>query len=181
MVFHKNNADKYVPCRPATIVPIPGENSEYPTNRCYWNYLRVYKQEGSQLLDATPQAILGGWMINGESIPPRVDDLEEEIPGVRGFGTLQVIRGGQSLSASFNFALPPGVIVSPANPGLRRYSLQVQKQPGTRAIPITIRIHLPAGAILESVSLPAVTQGLDVLVETDLQTDVELDVSFSIP
>jgi hypothetical protein len=181
VVFHKNNADKHIPCRPATIVPIAGENTEYPTNRCYWNYLRVYKQQGSELLDATPQAILGGWMINGESIPPRVDELDEEIPGVQGFGTLQVIRGGQSLSTSFEFALPSDVIASRTNSGLRRYSLKVQKQPGTQATPITIRVHLPAGATLESVSMPAVTQGLDVLVETNLQTDVELEVSFRTP
>jgi hypothetical protein len=110
-----------------------------------------------------------------------VDELEEEIPEVQGFGTLQVIRGGQSLSTRFEFALPSGVLASTRNSDVRRYSLKVQKQPGTQAVPITIRVHLPAGAVLDSVSLPAVTQGLDVLVETNLQTDVELEVSFRVP
>jgi hypothetical protein len=54
----------------------------------------------------------------------------------------------------------------------------VQKQPGTRAIPLTVRIHLPAHAVLESVSGQAIMQGQSLLLETDLRTDVELEVRF---
>jgi hypothetical protein len=180
-VIHKNNASKAVPCRPMFTTPEFEAESWYPINRCYWNYLRIYKQEGARLLDATPQAILGGWLLGGrENMPPRVDELDEEIPGVRTFGTLQVVHGGASLSTSFTFALPSGVIVPEDGHGVRSYRLNVQKQPGTRAIPLTIRIHLPGRATLESVSGQALWQDHSLLVETDLRTDVELEVRFTL-
>ncbi|MCK7500511.1 MAG: hypothetical protein MZW92_67410 [Comamonadaceae bacterium] len=41
-------------------------------------------------------------------MPARVDELEEELPGVQGFGTFLVLPGGQSLDTGFQFTLPPG-------------------------------------------------------------------------
>jgi hypothetical protein len=110
-----------------------------------------------------------------------VDELNEEIPGVQGFGTLKVVHGGQSLSTSFTFALPSSVLAVQADSSQRSYHLKVQKQPGTVAIPLTIRIHLPPRAVLKSVSSPALVQDHGLLVETNLRTDVELEIVFSIP
>jgi hypothetical protein len=181
-VVHQNNASKAVPCRPMAGTPAFEAESWYPVNRCYWNYLRIYKQEGARLLEANPQAILGGWLVGGgENLPPQVDELDEEIPGVRTFGTLQVVHGGSSLSTSFAFALPSGVVVLEDDTGVRSYRLNVQKQPGTGAIPLTIRIHLPARAALESVSGQALWQDHSLLLETDLRTDVEFEVRFLLP
>lgn len=179
VVSHKNNARKDIPCVPGVSGQIRIEGEEwYAINRCYWNYLRVYKQAGVKLIKATPQAILGGWTLAGESIPARVDVLDEDIPGAQTFGTLQVVHGGQSLSASFTFALPPSALTVQSSSGERSYRLKIQKQPGTIAIPVTVRIHLPPRAVLKSISLPAILQGQDILVATDLRTDVEFELVF---
>jgi hypothetical protein len=61
------------------------------------------------------------------------------------------------------------------------YRLKIQKQPGTLAIPLVIRIHLPARAVLVSSSKEAVTQGNHLLIEANLQTDFHLELSFRLP
>jgi hypothetical protein len=160
-----------------TAIPQFEEEKWYPINTCYWNYLRVYKQEGVKLLDSTTQAIPGGWLLSGDKLPPQVDELDEEIPGVLGFGTMQVVPGGESLRTRFEFNLPFGVVVE-SDPGIYSYHLKVQKQPGTRAVPLTIRVHLPAHAVLESVLGQALVQGQSLLLETDLRTDLEFELRF---
>jgi hypothetical protein len=180
LITHQNNSDPDVPCIHFDSGQVP-EDYLYPVNRCYWNYLRVYKQQGVELLEAGPHAIPGAWMLLGRSVPARVDELEEEIPGVRGFGTLLVVPGGQSLNTAFRFALPDSVLTRSDASGQMNYHLKVQKQPGTLAIPITIRIHLPERASVQTISLEAIRQGNHLLIETDLRTDVLLELVFELP
>jgi hypothetical protein len=153
----------------------------YPIESCYWDYLRVYKQAGVELMDAAPHFIPGKWMLLGQSIPARVDQLDEKIPGVEGFGTLLVVPGGRSLSTSFKFVLPNTVLSAGEEPSQMAYHLKVQKQPGTLAIPLTARIHFPAQASLQSSSIKGVLQDQHLLIETNLRTDLDLDVVFSVP
>jgi hypothetical protein len=110
-----------------------------------------------------------------------VDELEEDLAGAEGFGTLLVIPGGSSLNTGFHFALPETVTFSGDDPGIYTYRLHVQKQPGTLAHPLLIRIHLPNRAILVDGPPGARLQGGNLLVETTLQTDVELEILFSLP
>jgi len=180
LVTHSNRAREDVPCIQWNSGEISGEKY-YPVNRCYWNYLRVYKQQDAELLEASPHAIPGDWMALGKRVPARVDQLEEEIPGLRGFGTLLVVPGGQSWNTGFTFALPASVLAEAGAPGQLVYRLKVQKQPGTLAVPLTVRIHLPARATLISLSVEAVRQDKDLLIETDLRRDVEIELVFSLP
>jgi len=179
-VMHQNKADSDVPC-------LPGSNGQDPDNRyyridnCYWNYLRVYRQEGITLLDASPHAIPADWMLLGQEVPARVDELEENIQGVRGFGTLLVVPGGQVVTTNFRFALPSAVLAGPDSSGQMTYQLKIHKQPGTLAHPITIRIHLPNRAAVRSISTDAIVQDNNLLIQTDLRTDVDLEIIFSLP
>jgi hypothetical protein len=174
---HTNHADPNVPCihwNQGEITSEPG----YPINRCYWNYLRVYKQAGAELLEATPHAIPANQIILEEPVPARVDDLEDEdLEGVRGFGTLMVVPGGEALNTAFRFALPPEVLLKQ---GEITYPLTVRKQPGTLAVPLVIRIHLPNRARLLSLPEGAVLQDNHLLLETDLQRDVEIELVFQL-
>lgn len=179
-LIHRNNAQPNVPCIQWARGEIEGE-VEYPINRCYWNYLRVYKQADVQLLESTPHAIPGDWMILGEGVPARVDKLEEEIPNVQGFGTLLVVPGGESWNTSFEFGLSATVVSAGSALDEYVYHLKVQKQPGTLAHGLIIRIHLPSHAVLKSVPPGAVLQENHLLLETNLRTDVDLDVTFTVP
>lgn len=181
MVTHTNNGATGIPC-----LHWDGERELenkrlYPIDRCYWNYLRVYVKEGTNLLAATPHEIPGAWMILEQSIPARVDLLDEELEGIQGFGSLLVVPGGESVSTSFDFELPMSVIKDDSATSNLIYRLKIKKQPGTLNTPITIRIHLPHRVIIESVSVDAVIKNNDLLISTDLNTDMEIVVVFRYP
>jgi hypothetical protein len=153
----------------------------YPVNRCYWNYLRVYKQGGVEMVGASPHAIPAEWTLLERDVPARVDELDEEMHGGRGYGTLVVVPGGGTVNTGFEFALPASVVSQTAVADEYIYRLHVQKQPGTLANKLTVRVHLPARARLGSVSMEAVLQGEHILVETDLRTDLALEIVFKLP
>jgi hypothetical protein len=58
------------------------------------------------------------------------------------------------------------------------YRLKVKKQPGTLAAPLILRLRLPEGASLESAVPGAVLEGNDFYLETNLETDLDLQVHF---
>ena len=180
-VFHTNHASETVPCLQWNDAQeIPGERS-YPIDRCYWNYLRVYTPQGTTLLDATPHAVPAGWMMLGDGVPARVDVLDEEINGLQGFGSLLVVPGGKTLSTAFHFALPAAVVSRGADFGLISYRLKVQKQPGSLAVPLVLRIHLPAHAIIEVLPAGASLQNKNLILKTDLRRDLQVELVFRLP
>jgi hypothetical protein len=108
-VFHKNNSADIGPCKQWNKVRAKGEK-DYPITDCYWDYLRVYILPDTYLLDATVQTVPAAWMILNRTIPPQVDVLDEGIDGVRSFGTLKVVPGGQSRRTNFRLALPSRIL-----------------------------------------------------------------------
>jgi hypothetical protein len=178
-VVHRNNAVGIDSCMHWNKVRVEGEQ-EYPIQDCYWNYLRVYTPGGTFLLDSTPQHIPAGWMIKQVSPPAQVDILDEKIEGVQGFGTIQVVPASSALTTQFKFLLPLDVIRVTEEDQLS-YRLKVQKQPGTRAVPITIRILLPEGALVTQAPPGAVVDGTILLLQTDLRLDLQIEVLYQIP
>jgi hypothetical protein len=85
------------------------------------------------------------------------------------------------MSTSFRFALPAAVLSAAPRSGDYIYRLRVQKQPGTVAPPLSLRIHLPPNASVKSMPDQAILQGQHLLLETTLQTDVEMVLIFSLP
>ncbi len=153
----------------------------YPIHRCYWDYLRIYQSSEAVLVDSTPHAVPRAWTILEQEVPPRVDILDEEISGARGYGTLLVVPGGQSLTTTFKFALPPGVLSPLGNSDQSVYRLKVQKQAGTLAVPLTVRIHFPRQASLVSLPPGAVLQDNNVMLQTALKTDLRLEIVVRLP
>ena len=179
-VFHQNNSDHKVPCVQYGGITLEGQE-EYPIDRCYWDYMRIYTVAGTSLQEANPQAIPADWMIRRQAVPAQVDVLEEEIDGVQGFGVLKVVPGGQSVATNFEFILPSHIIETQRDSRNFVYSLRIQKQPGTLAVPVTIRVHLPNNANIQSVPSEAVIQGSNILIETSLKVDREIEIVFDIP
>ncbi len=180
-VRHTNRAQAGVPCiQWDDHGAISGEGA-YPIDRCYWDYMRVYVPQGTLLISATPETIPKSWMILNRHVPPGVDVLDEGWPGLKGFGTLIVVPGDQSVNTSLRFALPPARILSEDTKQLITYKLNVKKQPGTLNNPLTIRIHLPNNAVLESPLSTWIINGKNILIQSDLKVDVHLEVVFHSP
>lgn len=179
-VFHKNNSDSKVPCIQWHGITLEGQG-DYPIDRCYWDYMRIYTAAGTSLQGANPQAIPADWMIRRQAVPAQVDILDEEIDGVQGFGVLKVVPGGQSVATNFEFILPGHIIKAQRDSRNFVYSLRIQKQPGTLAVPIIIRVHIPNKAIIQSVPSGAIVYGSNILIETNLKEDREIEIVFYIP
>jgi hypothetical protein len=186
VVSHQNNAASVVPCDhyPLLDLSMPEfevyREPDYPIDRCYWDYLRAYTLSATELLGASAQTVPAEWTMLGNTVPPQVDILDEKMDGIHGFGTYKVVPGGESLATSFRFGLPTSVISQSEN-GQLAYRLKIQKQPGTLGVPITIRVHLPNGATIQTVPPGAVVQDQNILLQTTLVTDLELEFTFQVP
>jgi hypothetical protein len=177
-VTHHNNASSEVACLQWGGQRSAGQE-QYPIDACYWNYMRVYVPSGTKLLEATPQDVSDEWMILNHGVSGPVDVLEE-VDGLQAFGTLLVVPGGESLVTSFQFRLPEDVLAVRSEAGSLTYRLQIDKQPGTLAVPLVIRIHFPGGAGIQTAFPGAVVDGNQLLIETDLRTDLDLEVNFQL-
>lgn len=185
VVNHQNNAASEVPCVHYPYLDLSAPEFEafrqkdYPIDRCYWDYLRIYALSGTELLGASVQTVPEEWTILRQTVPPQVDILDEKIEGLRGFGTFKAVPGGESLASNFRFALPASVL-SQSGSGQMVYRLKIQKQPGTR-VAITVRLHLPNGATLQTVPPGAVVEDQNILLQTSLATDLVLEFTFTVP
>ena len=56
-----------------------------------------------------------------------------------------MVPPGGNLKTSFDLGLPQSVLEQDRQAGTWTYRLTVQKQPGTRAVPFSLRLLLPAG------------------------------------
>jgi hypothetical protein len=144
----------------ASAAPLCNHESRYdPTydqmmQRCYWNYLRVLVRDDTELVSATPHRVDGSYLIGGE---PSAGDVEVE-PSVRGravHGTFLLVPTASEVETVFEFVLSPDVAV-PAEDGLVRYTLTLQKQPGTQGENVRVIVTLPPRAVLVA-SSPAAT------------------------
>ncbi len=120
---------------------------------CYWNYLRVYVPLGSELLHA-------------EGVT-ETETLSEH--GKTVFTTFMVVPAAESHTVRFTYRLP--AMDSGA------YRLLVQKQAGTDAVPLTVRLVLPSGVgVLSAAPEPESQEGEAVSFDLSLRRDRSVQV-----
>jgi hypothetical protein len=147
---------------------------------CYWNYLRVYVPEEGQLLEGPELTLPEGSLpiryadVAGTALPPEVGPVEA---GKNVFATFFVVPPGEERVMVFRYQLPSDVLEKDGS--TTRYTLLVQKQPGTLSVPLHIAVTLPAGSEVLSTNPEAesLTNG-EVAVQTNLLVDRELEIVF---
>lgn len=103
--------------------PLYGDTYRETTEDCYWDYVRLYVPQGSQLVAFEHNL--------GEA---ELADVSRE--GDKGiFAAFFVLPAGQEGRLSFTYELPAAVRPSD------EYNLLVQKQPGTVAVPLRVRVE----------------------------------------
>lgn len=177
-IRYDNPAKISRPCQALARIVI--DELGYATTRCYGDYLRVYLPQGSTLISATPHAVPAAWTTRGLAIPAQVDTLTDDQPGFGVFGTYFVVPVAESLNVGFDFALPAAVLTSDGT-GNYHYSLKVQKQPGTQAIPLALTLILPEGAALTAAPEWLSQTGNSLRGERPLQKDILLTIDFFLP
>jgi hypothetical protein len=146
---------------------------------CYWNYLRLYVPEGSELLEGPLLTLPEGSLRAREDGTAGVPLATEILPAESGkgvFGVFFVVRPGERREMVFEYKLPSSGVEG-GNP--RTYRLLVQKQPGTGAVPIRVVVSLPTEAAVVATHPEAsdLSQS-SVVFETDLREDREFEVTF---
>jgi hypothetical protein len=146
---------------------------------CYWNYLRIYVPEGSELAQGPKLALPEGSLRarEGETGGAPLDTEGGATQSAKTvYGVFFVVAPGESREVTFEYRLPSPVLGG-EDPGT--YRLLMQKQPGTLAVPLRVEVKLPSGSPVISTSPEAslVTAG-SVVFESDLREDREFEVTF---
>ncbi|MBI4307960.1 MAG: DUF4012 domain-containing protein [Chloroflexi bacterium] len=147
---------------------------------CYWDLLRVYVPEGSKLLGTSFVPIPEGSMVAryGPDLASTWAIVGAVEWGAQEFSRFFVIPPGQTRSLWFEYALPDGTVRREGDQW--RYTLLVQKQPGTSGIPLALTIVAPP-SMIATVSLPyaSPTTGNSVRVMVPLSIDRQFQVAIA--
>jgi hypothetical protein len=146
---------------------------------CYWNYLRIYVPEGSELVQAPQLTLPEG------SLRAREDETEGALlstdvgPAESGkgvYGVFFVVAPGERREMVFEYQQPSSAVAGEQS---RTYRVLVQKQPGTLAVPLRVEVKLPPGSSVVSTDPEAssLANG-SVVFEADLRQDREFEVTF---
>ena len=146
---------------------------------CYWNYLRLLVPGDSKLTRATyiplPRGSLLSWMAKSTSTNEPTEGPPEG--GRQVYANFFVVAPGESRSLTFEYDLPKQVLTS--NAQVWRYGLVVQKQPGTAANNLKVRIVLPSDArVVWTAPQAGSLQGNIIEFKSDLAVDREFTVVF---
>ena len=131
----------------------------------YGSYTRVY---------APIQAVLRDVRIDGK--PSGAEQANEEM-GKKAFGKAFTVLPGKTSSLEFSYDTPR---VATAVGKTRHYELYIQKEAGTAAIPLDLKLSLPKGAELSEVKLDGKHYDGDLHVKTDLREDRVIEVSYTV-
>ena len=147
-------------------------------DQCYWNYLRVYAPAGSQLVESSRHTVPGSTLFSGQTWDATGQRVLEQ-PGLTTFANFMLVPQASETSAYFRYTLPEGITEDDS--GGTFYRLTVYKQPGTRPEPLRLAVTLPAGATLLETSLPSQVSEGQVVIETMLESNLEVTVRYTIP
>jgi hypothetical protein len=144
-------------------------------DRCHWDYVQVLVPEQAQIVDASRIPVPGEMLWNGKDYPGDVMvGAVEEAPCLS-WGVMSVVAPGHVETRQFTWTLPPDLVAWDGGEG--GYTLKVQKQPGKRSHPLTVRVQLPEGATLaHAAPEPASAAGGRVVYRADLARDLTFDL-----
>ncbi len=145
------------PAQPACVLEARIKDSyEQMAQDCYWNYLRVYVPAGAQLLST--EGVTETDTLTGEQ-------------GQTVFATFFVVPAAGSKTIRLSYQLPDW--------GEKEYRLLVQKQAGTDAVPLKVRVIPPQDSrVLSAEPKPQTLSENVLLYDLDLQRDRSVVLSF---
>ena len=142
---------------------------------CYWNYLRLYVPEGSQLITSTVHTIPGDAHIFGQTWQGPAQVLNE-VPELTTFANYFLLPMGQTVDSQYTYQLPR--VVTMDENGRKTYRLTVHQQAGNHPYPLALTVTLPADAqLLDAAPAPTAVNGrvlqFELLVDRNSQVTVQ--------
>jgi hypothetical protein len=144
---------------------------------CYYDYLRLIVPHGSLLLNASANPVPGKYLISGKPADGKAVVLHDGLNDWTIFGQFFVVEYGKELRTRLEYYLP--VVVTDFS-RQKRYTLYLQKQPGTDAMEVVVKLVLPAQTRLISSSPPPTTYNGNTLeFDFHLNMDQQLEVVYA--
>jgi hypothetical protein len=146
------------------------------TEKCYWNYLRIYTPEGSVLLEGPQHIIPGETWFGGYDIQRETETLLE-IPGFTTFASWMLLPRGEEISSQFRYILPGAIIQE--NGETSEYNLKIFKQAGTHPQYMQVSVTIPAGKTASDTSpIPTAVEGDTYYFALDLDSDQTISLTY---
>ncbi len=146
-------------------------------HRCYYDYVRVYVPPGSVLRASTPHPTPGDYLVRSEPDDGKASVLHERAD-IGGFAQFFVVEYGQTLTTRFGYDLPR---VARSSGERWRYTLLIQKQPGTDSRPVSLTLVLPPGArLLKAAPAACSVDGETLTCDLVLDTDIFVEFTYMI-
>ncbi len=143
---------------------------------CYWNYLRIYVPEGSQLITSTIHTIPGESHIFGQTWQGPAQVLSETA-GLTTFANYLLLPMGQTLDSRYEYLLP--AVVSTDEDGRKTYHLDVIQQAGNHPFPFNAAITLPEGVqVLSATPAPTAVNGRTLQFKLNIDTNNQITVQY---
>ncbi len=136
LIYHNRSTPQREECRQE---PRYETTYEGLTERCYWDYVRLYVPRESHLVGFDYDEDRG-------ELADVTSEGDKEV-----FAAFFVLPPGAEGRLTFNYELPPRVWAGKAA-SEGEYRLLVQKQPGTTAVPLRVRVESPPGWMVGKVS-----------------------------
>jgi hypothetical protein len=173
--YHNRSQGSATDCDPSSRY---GADYIAEVHRCYWDYLRVYVPDGSWLTMATPaplpEASLYHRKWGGAGRETLTLGLEL---GKQVFAVYLLVPRGEGREQHFRYVLPQGAVRREGSDWV--YALTVQKQPGSRAWPLTVTVVLPEGAqTITSDPAPTEKRGSEIVYRWRLDRDRTLQIRY---
>jgi hypothetical protein len=154
------------------------DKAEYQdlADKCYWNYLRVYVPENSQLISG-PQHIVPGETWYGGYDWNRPTETFTELPGFTTFANYMLLQRASELTSRYEYDLPSTIIQEEGQ--FQRYQLRLYKQAGAPEQQVQVAVTLPPGA--RKVSIQPEPSALDadtIYFAINLDSDQLITVSY---
>lgn len=153
-----------------------GEDYAEMTERCYWDYVRVYVLPGSTLLTGPnlglpPGSLLAqGEVRASETVSPTLSE-----DGLAVWAAFFVLEPMDRRVLDFTYRLPSQVLEYLPD-GTVRYRLVVLKQPGTESVRFWLETVLPPGAVIVGAMPPRLVDRQRI--STSLRTDTEFEIVY---
>ncbi len=146
------------------------------TDKCYWNYLRVYVPENSTLISG-PQHIVPGdtWFGGYEWDQPT--ELLSEIPGFTTFANFMLLPKASQLTSHYEYELPSTITQEDGQ--YQRYELRLYKQAGAPEQRAQVAVTLPTGARMVSAQPQPSAKDADTIYFTiNLDSDQSITITY---
>lgn len=144
-------------------------------HHCYYDYLRVYVPDDSELRAALPYPTPGEYLVRGEPADGRAVVLGEEAGKVV-IAQFFVVEYGRTQTVRFLYDLPQ--VARESEEGWR-YLLLLQKQPGSDDHPVSVTVTLPPGTQLVAANpAPSLVDGSVLGFSTVLDADLLIEVVY---